>query len=349
MKTTIILFAFMLLLGSCKDSNSKTSTEDVISTQIEEAFNEKDYALNIDYKVGDVRRYGIFPDSSLASTHPYTKESKIKTVLDLCENNNIELFFPKGYYKMALVLDSRKNLNIRFDMAEFDVIHITNDAPSKISPENINLKGKVVSFDRLGITEAHNISIDTVYLKSDVTKNLRKMRGRGCHIYHGCNNIKIKYLEIDDFGSGDVSYQHNHAALAIDGYGNNPVNVQIEKLHIKSTDRHGIYITGKDHLIGEVIIDKFGIGSSDKMSGMQDASKGEEIEFKALWINKCYDSFIESITINEKNSKAKYTAHFDSGDKTRPFTIGKFKVINNNPKIEILEETNNGVIVELME
>ncbi len=329
-----------LVFTSCKNENKNLNSQTEAET-----FNENDYVVNIDFKVGDVRRYGIFPDSAFAATHPFTKKTKMETVLDLAENHDIELFFPRGYYKIALILDSRKNLNIRFDLAEFDVIHITNDAPSKISPENINLKGQVITYDRLGITEAHNISIDTVYLKSNTDKNLRQMRGRGCHIYHGCNDIKIKYLEIEDFGSGDKSYQHNHAALAIDGYRNNPKNVQIEKLHIKSTDRHGIYITGQDHDIGEVIIDRFGMGSSKEMSGMQDAQKDEEKDFKAIWINKCYNSSIKKITINEKESKGKYTAHFDDGTQEKPVIIGEIRILNDNPKINILEEDPNGVII----
>ena len=82
------------------------------------------------------------------------------------------------------------------------------------------------------------------------------------------------------------------------------------------------------------------------MSPMQDAVKGEETEFKALWINKCYDSSIERVVINEKDSKAKYTAHFDYGDKTRPFTIGVLDIINDNPNTNILEDNNNGVLIE---
>jgi len=98
--------------------------------------------------------------------------------------------------------------------------------------------------------------------------------------------------------------------------------------------------------LGEVFIEKFGIGSSEYMSLMQDAVKGEEIEFKALWVNKCYDSSIERVVIDEKGAKAKYTAHFDYGDKTRPFTIGVLEIINDNPNINILEDNNNSVLIE---
>ena len=56
------------------------------------------------------------------------------------------------------------------------------------------------------------------------------MRARGCHIYYGSKHISINYLQIDDFGSGAKRYDTNHAALAIDGWGNQPKNVFIDKL-----------------------------------------------------------------------------------------------------------------------
>lgn len=340
-----ILFTCIIFLSfySCKGKIEKDKNQQNYENQL---FDDSDYVLNSDFPIGDVRRYGIFPDSTYLSIHPFTKESKLKTVLDLAEKENIELFFPKGYYKSALILDSRIGLKMSFDQAEFDIIHITENSELKIKPSDIELRGQIITYDRLGITEAQNISIDSVIIKSDEQKNIRGLRSRGCHIYHGCKDIKIKFLEIDDFGSGDKKYQHNHAALSIDGWNNNPENVQIDEVHIKSTDRHGVYITGNNHLLGEVIIEKFGIGSSEHMSPMQDAVKGEEIEFKALWVNKCYDSSIERVVINEKDSKAKYTAHFDYGDKTRPFTIGVLDIINDNPNTNILEDNNNGVLIE---
>ena len=288
MKKVVFLTAILLTTTFCKDAENNTKDPNQ-NTNEKVQFNDKDYVLNSNYPVGDVRRYGVFPDSSYASIHPFTKEPKITTVLNLCEQQGIEMFFPKGYYGMALILDSRKNMTLRFDGAEFDIIHITDNSESKGKPENITLKGSVTTYDRLGITEALNISIDTVYVKTDITKNFRKLRSRGCHIYYGCKNITIKCLEIDDFGSGGPDYQHNHAALAIDGWGNNPENVQIKKVYIKSTDRHGVYITGIDHIIDEIVIDKFGMGTSDDMSPMQDADKGEEKDFKAVWINRSYN------------------------------------------------------------
>jgi len=336
-----------LVLVSCKNDtkvNQDTTTENTEAF----VFNDSSYVLNGDYPVGDIRRYGVFPDSIHPSGHPFTKKTRIETILDLSEQHNIEMLFPKGYYNKALVIKGRENINLNFQNAEFGgMIQIFEQ--DSVFANNINLKGSLVTYGGFFSRNVENINIGNLQIKSDVSKNIEKLRSKGCLINAGSKNIKINNLIIDDLGSDSEKYKYVAAALSIQGWNNNPENVQIKKIHIKSTDRHGIYITGTDHLIGEVIIDKFGVGGSKDMSQMQDAAKGEEKDFKALWVNKCYNSSIESLIINEKGSKAKYTAHFDAGDKTRPFTIGTLNIINDNPNINILEEDNNGVIIEIQQ
>jgi len=343
-----ILF-LLFFLSTCKKSenkNLKLPSKTPVSAENPIRFKEEVYVINKTYILGDVRRYGIFPDSSYSYIHPITKIPKITTVLDLAEKHNITLFFPKGYYKTALILDGRENLSIRFDNAEFDLIHITQDVKTKKKPKNISLKGTVISYDRLGITEATNIEIDTVFLKSNTKKSIRKMRSRGCHIYHGSKFITIKYLVIEDLGSGDKRYHNSHAALALDGWGNNPENVTIDKLHIKSSDRHGIYLTGKNHVIKEVIIDQFGIGSDKEMAPMQDGSDIEYKLFAGIWINRCYNSKIGKITINAKNSEGYFVANFDEGDSLRPVNIRELKIKNADRTLPINFAKNAGVIVQ---
>ncbi len=337
-----IVFPLLIsvLILSCGDKKKETIKETATETK---NFDDSDYVLDDSYQIGDARRYGLNAENA-RSSHPTSGKNRMTTVLDLAEESGMEISFPPGYYGMNLTLDSRKNLTLNFNNSEFNLIHITQRKKEQ-APENITLKGVVIAYSRLGLTEAKNISIDTVILKTDISKNLWGIRNTGCHIYHGCKNIKINYLEVNDLGSGSEKYKYTHAALAIDGWKNNPENVQIKKVHIKSTDRHGIYLTGKDHLIGEVIIDKFGVGTSKYMKIMGDSKPGEEKDFKALWVNKSYDSFIEKITINEQESKGKYTAHFDNGNKDQPVTIGVFKVINDNPNINVLEEEINGVVI----
>ncbi|XMO87886.1 hypothetical protein AAFN75_06250 [Algibacter sp. AS12] len=349
-KHILILTVSCIFIISCKNEKDKSTIETIEETSKEVAsvFDDSKYILNNKFPLGDVRRYGIYPDSIHPTTHPYTKNTRLTTVLDLSENHGVELTFPKGYYKKNLVIKGRKNININFENAEFaGMIQVyENDS---IPSENIVFKGNVVSYAGFLVRKSHDLEIENLSIKSNLEKNIYGLRSKGAIVDAGSEDIKINKLVIEDLGSGSDKYKFNGAALSIQGWNNNPVNVQIKDIHILSSDRHGMYITGKDHLIGNVVIDKFGVGSSKGMSGMQDADKGEEKEFKALWVNRCYNSFIENITINEKDSKGKYTAYFDQGSKTKPFTIGTFKVINDNPSISVLKAPNTGVIVEIEE
>lgn len=349
----LIKFGLIVSLGiffSCQKTTEKkeanqTSAKDK-SINKTNSLQEKDYVLNEEYPKGDVRRYGIFPDSAYVNIHPVSKKPKITTVLDMAEADQVELFFPKGYYKTALLLDSRQDMTLKFDRAEFDLVHITQVSKEEIRPRNITLKGTLILYDRLGLTEARNIEIDSVLIRSDEKKSIRKMRSRGCHVYHGCKDIRIKYLEIDDFGSGDSRYKNNHASLAVDGWKNNPENLYIGKLYIRSTDRHGIYLTGSYHRIDEIIIDRFGVGSAKEMRPMQDASLIEHELFAALWINRCYDSSIGDIVINAGSSDGFFTANFDEGDTLRPVTIHNLTVKNFDRTLPIYFAKNTGVVVE---
>lgn len=345
-KTVLILIVVMIGFYSCKNEKTKNSQSGNTSTK--EAFNDSSYVLNPSFPVGDVRRYGVFPDSTFVNTHPFTKQSKLETILDLAENYGIEMQFPQGFYNFPLIIKGRKNIILNFKSAELGGIVqiIENDS---IASEKISFKGNLTTYGGFFSRKSNDIDINSLAIKSNIEKNINSIESKGCNIYVGSKNISINNLTIDGVGSKGEPFKYTPAALAIHGWNDNPINVQIKNIHIISTDRHGIYITGKDHLIGDVVIDKFGIGSSEGMDGMQDAQKGEEKDFKALWVNKCYDSFIENITINTKDSKGRYIAHFDAGDMERPFTIGKFRVVNNNPKIDILEEDGHGVIIEVMD
>lgn len=345
MKNNLLFVLFIALVFSCgndkKETPVKTPTEPKTETK---TFDDSAYLLDDSYPLGDVRRYGIYPDSIHSSGNAKTKKTRIETMLDVAEQG-VEITFPKGYYKTAIVLKGRQNVSLTFKdavIAGMVQIFEKDSTPSS----HIKLNGNFTTYGGFFTRKSKDISIGNITISSNTAKNLNGLRSRGCVIYGGSKNIKINDLVIDDLGSGAPAYKYKGAALSIEGWNDNPENVQIKNVHIKSSDRTGMYITGKDHLIGDVIIDRFGMGDAKGMSPMQDAVKGEEKDFKALWINKCYDSFIENVTINEKDSKGKYTAHFDLGDKNKPVTIGVLKVVNDNSKIKILEEPVNGVVIE---
>lgn len=329
----------LFLISSCKEKQEKNETSD--KDLINLSFDENSYVTNLNFAIGDVRRYGLTA-STVLKIHPKTNKTFLETILDIAEESKIEMVFAPEFYKTNLKLNERKNIKLKFNDSKFNSLRLIK-RDSINFPENIKLSGKLSVYGNLGITGAENIVIDSIILISDKQKNLWGKRNTGAHFYLGCENIKLKYIEVQDLGSGESHYKNAHAAIVIDGAGNNPKNICIDKAHVKSTDRHGVYITGTDNYIKELIIDKFGEGDSNFMSGMQDAVKGEEKEFTGLWINKCYDCAFDKVTINEKESKGKYTAFFDAGDKTKPTLIGEMIILNDNKAIGIKRDDNTAV------
>lgn len=336
-----IIIALMTAFFSCKTDKK---TDNIDKEAVKEAvFDDSKYVLDASFEIGDARRYGVTA-AAAAKSHPTLGKNRMTAVLDLAEESGLEISFPSGYYKMDLTIKGRENVKLNFKDAEFGgMIQIFEH--DSIQSKGIVLKGDFATYAGLFIRKSSGINIDNLVIKSDVEKNIYGMRSKGCHIYAGSSNITINSLEVQDLGSGSEKYKYTHAAIAIDGWNNNPTDITINKAHIKSTDRHGVYITGTDNYIKELTIDKFGVGTSKFMDGMQDAdnAKGEHKEFTALWINKCYDCSFDKITINEKDSKGKYTAFFDAGDKKRPTLIDEIVILNDTPSIDIKRDPNTAV------
>ncbi|WP_417859713.1 hypothetical protein [Winogradskyella sediminis] len=309
-----IIFITFLIGTSCKNRIDKvTSTNSHI-------FNDSIYVLYPEYKIGDSRRYGVFPDSTFNNyKHPNTNMSRMHTLIDFAQDYDGTIFFSKGYYKSNLIMDSKQNIDFKFDRAEFNLLHITDEKGQPSS--NITLRGTLILYDRLGTYNSHNIKIDSVIIKSNEFRNLANQKSRGCHIYKGTDTLSIKYLEVQDLASAGEKYKNNHAALAIDGLRKNPTHVSIDEVYIKSSDRHGAYITGSNHIFRKIKIEKYAQGTAVGMTGMQDSDPGEESELSGLWINRCNDCQFDNIEINTKQSKNHYPLKLDEGESSRPTFI----------------------------
>ncbi len=315
--TIYYLTVVVLITYSC-NKNHNDNTIIINDLSDEEKVEEQKFVINDSFLIGDVRRYGVFPNKKITN-HPLSKKHSIQTVLDLSEKIGLELFFPRGFYDTSLIFDSRAGIKIRFNHSEFsDVIHITNERGGK--SENIILKGTLITYDRFGTYHSNNILIDTLIIKSNTNKNRRKLRSRGCHIYTNTTNLEIKYLQVDDLGN---DHPNNHAALAIDSYPNYPKSIKIGKAILNSSDRHGAYIMGFNHMIDSLIINNYAIGNSKKrMSLMQGAAIGEEKNFSGIWFNECYNTTINYLEVNSTSSlKNKIDVNFDIGDKNYPIII----------------------------
>ncbi|HIP49379.1 MAG TPA: hypothetical protein EYG92_10510 [Lutibacter sp.] len=340
----LIILILIVFLG-CQKKTKNTKTTPTVITQKEKDSIEKAYTVNEMFEKGDARRYGLTPKTS-RKKHKYFKTNNLLSVLDLAEKTGIKMSIAKGYYPVNLILDGRKNVKLHFNQAVFESISISDKNGKLDKPKNINLTGTIIAYRSLNIVEANNIAFDTVILRSNPDIKKRKYRNQGCSVYHGVKNLSIKYLRIDDLGSGDERYKYATAALRFHGWKNNPENVTIDELHIKSSDRHAVYLTGKHHKFGRIAIDQFGQGDTKGMSGMQDSKPGQEHEITGIWLNKCTDTSIGEIIINTKKSKGKYAFKFERGDIYFPTKIGRITILNYTDKLPLDYPPN---VVEISE
>ncbi len=326
---SLVLIGF--LLYSCENKK-----KDVLTNK---EFNDKEYVLDSTYQIGDVRRYGILPEKGIG-THPNLEIDKMDAILNLAEKG-VVIYFPKGIYKRTLKIENRKNIKIKTSEATF-----TGSILIKNS-ENIKVEGTITSFNQLYTRSSSNLELQKVIIRTDTLLAENKMRSIGCSIHARTKNMKVESLEVWDVGSGSKYYSYVKAGLTIHGHNDEPSNISLGKVLIKSSDRHGVYLTGEEISIEKLIVEKFGIGSKKEMKPMEGGIEGEQYSFAGLWIKNCFNSYIREVVINSGNSNGVYSVNFDIGESFRPFDIGKLTLINQ-PNSSITKKIigRTGVVVE---
>lgn len=327
-----ILIVFAFFYFSCKEKTLITEVKKISPEKINDSALAKDYSFN----KGDVRRYGLLPNKPI-------NKKLLNKVLTLGEKG-LTLTFPKGLYETNLIIEGKKNLIINFEDTSFEGQIQIIDTKNKKPSNSIYFQGKVTSYSKFFTRNSSNIFIDTLILKSDTIVNPHNKRNLGCSIYAGTQNLLIKNLVVEDLGSGDNYYKFSHAALQIHGWKNNPKKVTIYNADIKSSDRHGAYITGENHEIKNLSIGKVGLGDYNNIHGLGDALDVEIDTTTALWINRCTNSRFERISIDTKRSKLKYTVNFDEGSSGSP-TIIDTLIIKNRAKISYKSNDLTNVVV----
>lgn len=319
LKLLISILFLALFFVACKNTKNENPNSPLSpTTNID--FKENNYVIHKEHIVGDSRRYGIFPNKKINKTYLYN-------ILTLAENG-IPIKFSKGFYNTNLILKGRKNIKLFFDDAEFSgQIQIIDDK-NKIQSNSITFKGKLTTYNKFFSRNSSKIKIDTLIIASDTLKNKFKKRSLGCNIYAGTTNLEIKKLIVKDLGSGDSYYTYSMAALQIHGWNNNPENVVINEAIIEKSDRHGVYITGKNHVINNLIIKDVGLGTTVFNNGLEDAHKNEIHTISSLWINRCDNSFFKNVKIFCNNSNAQYSVNFDEGIPSEPTIIDSLSIYN---------------------
>lgn len=330
----ISLLIIVLSVFCCKNENSKTEKSDSIDTIYVDSL----YTLNSDFKIGDVRRYGVEPGKGIGQ-HPKLLKDKLDVLLDISESG-IELFFPKGIYNRTFNIEDRTGVKMQSDSACF------TGAINIKSSKDIKIGGVVETLTNFYVRNATNIDVNTIISKTDTVTKGKNLRSTGCEIHSGCSNIHIKKVLIEDSGSGSEDYKYIKGAFIIHGHNNEPFNIKVDSVIVKSSDRHGAYITGENIDIKYLDVKKFGVGSANYMNPMEGGIDGEQKEFAGLWIKNCHDCFIDEAVIDVKNSKGKYSINFDIGEEFRPTTIQKVTIKNAGSNRDITKRifSRTGVV-----
>jgi hypothetical protein len=245
-------------------------------------------------KAYDVRKLGIYPDG----VTDWRANGKLDAALRFSRDNKIPIYFPPGYYRCALDNYYSDVTCIFAEGAEFaGTIHaaINNDPnnPSSMRPKNVKFLGTVTSYERVGTYNCDDVFIERIRIKSDPTKSLGGIKSAGVHFYLDTRNLHVNEIIVDDVQS-DKDY-----AVGIDGNATfEPVNVTIGLIHVKDSETNGLYLCGKNHYIGKVIIEGYGAGSQTRP--LPNTTAQESAIIKGVWTNRTYDCYIDSVIVNQK-------------------------------------------------
>lgn len=336
MVKTILFVVGCILVEGCNDHQVLHKTSRII--QDTDLIDDLPYVINAEFPRGDVRRYGVEADIPV-------KTSRLDSLLDLAEMG-VVLQFPEGYYPIHLVFKGRQNLRIEFDSVllggGMDIVELDS-----IQSTKLDFKGQLTILDRLFLRECSNIQFEEVLVKTDTARNLFGKANRGVSLYSATDSVRFKQLRIENTGgSNDTHFKYAAAALQVHGWNSNPRAIFIDKLEVVNAGRSGVYLTGNEHIIKEISIDGFGIGSVDQLAPLEDADSGSEREFAAIWFNKCNDGQIGKLEIKGTNGRASFSLKLDRGLIHRPTLIQSLRMKGSNTDLGVYDHYDANVLIK---
>ena len=166
----------------------------------------------------------------------YWGGSKITAVLANAVLPTVTIYWPPGKYVMGFNLNGAASNNTKmfFDNAEFsDIVHLISTV------DKVVMAGKITCYDRFGAIGLTNFDLSKLYVncRSDPTKSVYGIRGRGVHIYSMLQNGTFGNFEIDDCVIGTV--YNTDAAFSMDS--SDCVNINFSgRIWVKDCDGHAV-------------------------------------------------------------------------------------------------------------
>ena len=343
MRKLAFLFCVLILIQCKNDVTTQQNKKE--QKPLTENKEELKYVLNDSFPVGDVRRYGLTIGGG-DPKHPYTGEITTASIFKMASKERIPLYFPEGYYNFGLYFKGIQDIEITFDNAAFAGPIYIMEGEDKSPSKDLYLKGDIITYYKFFTRNSSDIIVNNLTVKTDLEKNLSNLRSMGCDIYSGTKNIAFNTITIEDLGSGKEQYKLARAAMQVHGWNNNPEGLDVNKLHIKSSDSHGLYLTGANHVFKEIIVEQFGVGNDIVINDLEDSDKGQTNKITGVWLNRVSDSEFGKITVNTQRSKGSYGLWLDQGVASKPNIIYEVQFIGGDKELPLFADDNTNAIVK---
>jgi hypothetical protein len=209
--------------------------------------------------------------------------------------------WPTGKYVTSINFDSSDiGSKMVFDRAELSGVgHFIADAAYPVSGaalSGLDLSGTLICWDRFGAIGLQNSELSklNVILKSDPTKNLWGVVGRGVHMQTQIQGNTFGDFTIEYCGVGTAL--NTDAAFALDS--SDSSGNSFGRVWIKDCAGHGGYILGAGNVFREFRCDGWGSGAHDRAM-QESAGLAQSQELCGLWWHRCPDSVIQKCKINQ--------------------------------------------------
>lgn len=252
--------------------------------------------VNKYYPVGDVRRYGVFPDGT--TNWEVTFPTYITNIIANSVLPNIQVYWPPGVYNTSVNMSGTNGSKMYFDNAIFTgILHVISGCT------NTSWLGKMSSYDRLGLQAATNCRFGHIVMLSDPARNSSApgVGNRGVHIL-GSENISWDLIDVFDTGPTQTAApgaQTIWAGFAIQSQEKKGFKGAVR---IRDASGHGCYINALDVDL-DIVVEGYGKSAINFAPGAFLEGTDSEAQSEqgcGVWLNRCTGRV--SLSVEQKNA-----------------------------------------------
>jgi len=218
------------------------------------------------YAIGDVRRYGVFPDGVTNWEDDYG-DQMAAIYANSCLPG-ICIYWPPGDYATGINLTTEySGSRMHFDNAVFySILHW-------IDVSDVVWTGEISTYDRFGIAYdgvgSSNLKLGICHLLNDPTKNLAGYGGRGVHLATA-SNFDFELFDVVDCAECNATPPGNTGNLAAVWIESQGLSGIRGRIHVQNSQTNGVFINALDVDL-DIQVDGYGnqaITGSGQLQGL---------------------------------------------------------------------------------